>query len=60
MICKKYVAAGEDINDAMVMESTVYISYTLRSTKELVSLRSQFGANMWNYTQRVKNSSFSF
>ncbi|MFH6990967.1 hypothetical protein [Flavobacterium sp. FlaQc-48] len=30
MICKNYVVAGEDVNDNMVMESTAYISYTLR------------------------------
>lgn len=30
MICKNYVVAGEDVNDGMVMESTAYISYTLR------------------------------
>lgn len=30
MICKNYVVSGEDVNDFMVMESTAYISYTLR------------------------------
>lgn len=30
MICKNYTVAGEDVNDGMVMESTAYISYTLR------------------------------
>ena len=30
MICKNYIVAGEDVNDFMVMESTAYISYTLR------------------------------
>lgn len=30
MICKNYVVTGEDVNDGMVMESTAYISYTLR------------------------------
>ncbi|RUT72176.1 hypothetical protein D0817_00730 [Flavobacterium cupreum] len=30
MICKNYVVSGEDVNDNMVMESTAYISYTLR------------------------------
>lgn len=30
MICKNYVVSGEDVNDSMVMESTAYISYTLR------------------------------
>ncbi|MDR7211904.1 hypothetical protein [Flavobacterium piscis] len=30
MISKNYVVAGEDVNDVMVMESTAYISYTLR------------------------------
>lgn len=30
MICKNYVVTGEDVNNVMVMESTAYISYTLR------------------------------
>lgn len=30
MICKNYVVTGEDGNDGMEMESTAYISYTLR------------------------------
>ncbi|MEO8535479.1 MAG: hypothetical protein ABI441_17110 [Flavobacterium sp.] len=30
MTCKNYIVTGEDVNDAMVMESTAYISYTLR------------------------------
>lgn len=30
MICKNYVVTGEDVNDGMEMESTAYISYTLR------------------------------
>ncbi|AXB58059.1 hypothetical protein [Flavobacterium fluviale] len=30
MICKNYVVTGEDVNDFMVMESTSYISYTVR------------------------------
>lgn len=30
MICKNYVVTGEDVNDDMEMESSAYISYTLR------------------------------
>jgi len=30
MIGKNYVVTGEDVNDVMEMESTAYISYTLR------------------------------
>ena len=30
MIRKNYVVSGDDVNDAMVMENTAYISYTLR------------------------------
>lgn len=30
MICKNYVVSGEDVNDFMVMESSAYLSYTLR------------------------------
>lgn len=30
MICKNYVVTGEDVDNVMVMESTAYISYTLR------------------------------
>lgn len=30
MICKNYNVSGEDVNDSMEMESTAYISYTLR------------------------------
>lgn len=30
MISKNYVVTGEDVNDEMEMESTAYISYTLR------------------------------
>ncbi|TDE03466.1 hypothetical protein [Flavobacterium hiemivividum] len=30
MICKNYVVTGEDVNDYMIMESSAYISYTLR------------------------------
>lgn len=30
MICKNYIVTGEDVDDAMIMESTAYISYTLR------------------------------
>jgi hypothetical protein len=30
MICINYVVTGQDVNDDMEMESTAYISYTLR------------------------------
>lgn len=30
MICKNYVVTGEDVNGDMEMESTAYISYSLR------------------------------
>lgn len=30
MICKNYVVTGQDVNGDMEMESTAYISYTLR------------------------------
>jgi hypothetical protein len=30
MICKNYIVTGEDVNDSMVMESSAYISYTIR------------------------------
>ncbi len=30
MVCKNYVVTGEDVNDVMVMENTVFLPYTLR------------------------------